>query len=98
MNAQQILDRLKAGDVCYQMLLTKMFVGHNNKKQKIKSAARRVAPWNALRAWTFEDGTIATPSCVAMMRKKNLVAVEFTADRKILTVVDTGSSCVEGGH
>lgn len=94
MNAQQILDRLKAGDVCYQMLLTKSIT----RKRKLKSAVAKVAPWNALRAWTFEDGTIATPSCVAMMRKKNMVAVEFTADRKILTVVDTGSSCVEGGH
>lgn len=94
MTAQQILDRLKAGDVCYQMLLTKSIT----RKRKLKSAVAKVAPWNALRAWTFEDGTIATPSCVAMMRKKNLVAVEFTADRKILTVVDTGSSCVEGGH
>ena len=94
MTAQQILDRLKAGDVCYQMLLTKSIT----RKRKLKSAVARVAPWNALRAWTFEDGTIATPSCVAMMRKKNLVAVQFTADRKILTVVDTGSSCVEGGH
>ena len=94
MNSQQILDRLKAGDVCYQMLLTKSIT----RKRKLKSAVARVAPWNALRAWTFQDGTIATPSCVAMMRKKNLVAVEFTADRKILTVVDTGSSCVEGGH
>jgi hypothetical protein len=80
------------------MLLTKSLRGTKNKKRKLKSAVARVAPWNALRAWTFADGTIATPSCVASMCKKNLVAVEFTADRKILTVVDTGSSCVEGGH
>lgn len=88
MNSQQILDRLKSGDVCYQMLLTKSLRGTKNKKRKIKSALKKVAPWNALRAWTFEDGTIATPSCVASMRKKNLVAVEFTDDRKILTVVE----------
>lgn len=95
MNSQQIIDRLKAGDVCYQMLLTKSIT----RKRKLKSAVAKVAPWNALRAWTFEDGTIATPSCVASMCKKNLVAVEFTDDRKILKVVeDTGSSCVEGGH